>query len=76
MITFGKIARATLQDFQSYIKYDQETEKKIIIETAAKLTSYHIYAEETLHDVYPDCKPLKTLKMMPSNCFQKVSGFY
>jgi len=60
VVTFRSTAKAILQDFYSHRKADPETEKKRIIETAAKLIKNDIKSVETYHDVYPDCESLKS----------------
>ena len=60
VVTFRSTAKAILQDFYAHRKADPETEKKRIIETAAKLIKNDIKSVETYHDVYPDCESLKS----------------
>ncbi|KAJ8414824.1 hypothetical protein AAFF_G00023470 [Aldrovandia affinis] len=60
VVTFRSTAKAILQDFYAHRETDPETEKKRIIETAAKLIKDDIKSVETSHEVYPDCDSLKS----------------
>ncbi|WAR21606.1 hypothetical protein MAR_015580 [Mya arenaria] len=75
VLIFRSTAKAILNDFHANRKADPETEKKRIIETAAKLIKDDINSVETSHDVYPDCDTLKS-EEDAINFFRKASGFY
>ena len=59
MVTFRNKAKAVLHEFYSHQKADPETEKRRIVQTAAKLIRDDIKAVETSNTVYPACDQLQ-----------------
>ena len=60
VVTFRNKAKAVLHEFYSHQKTDPETDKRRIVQTAAKLIRDDIKAVETSHTVYPACDQLES----------------